>query len=48
MQIFKCNCNPTLKCLRLSTMRVDQRWSQSIVVGVVDEASSAWNVTTHL
>jgi hypothetical protein len=26
---------------------VDQRWSQSIVVGAVDEATSVWNVTAH-
>jgi len=47
MQIVKCNCNPTLKFIHLSTKRVDQRWSESIIVGAVDEASSAWTVTTH-
>lgn len=47
MQIVTCNFNPTLQFIHLSTKRVDQRWSQSIVVGAVDEASSAWTVTTH-
>jgi len=31
--------------MHLSTKRVDQRWSQPMAVGAVDEASSAWTVT---
>ena len=50
MQTVKCKCkykcNPTLKFIHLSTKRVDQRCSESIVVGAVHEASSAWTVTT--
>lgn len=45
MQTVKCNCNPTPKFMHLSTKRVDQRWSQRMAVGAVDEASSAWTVT---
>jgi len=47
MRIVNCNCNPALKFIHLPTKRVDRRWSQSIVVGAVDEASSACTVTTH-